>query len=291
MDKVIATFYNRIELIKKIPIDVIPKKIEFILSTDESATQDEISLAHQYCCPLCINRSITSDIYPNNTCYICNRKCCNYCSMIEFSRYVCKSKSCMVINRFNKQEISIEQLNDKTRDISYDNFIQWLVLQSKRERQLGSLRALLLIDALYASIINISLKQDNNTSSYFITSHIKPENIEINKRFMEIKNREVIFILLPDKTLSQMTFVGDEKVSHTIEYLILHYIVGLPQGKIVLHFNNVRLEPTHYLSDYNIQIGDILRLSYELKGGFKRHSRLNGIHKLKKSKKQNNLLL
>ena len=285
MDKVIATFYNRIELIKKIPIEIIPKKIEFILSTDESATQDEISLAHQYCCPLCINRSISSDIYSNNTCYICNRKCCNYCSMIEFSRYVCKSKSCYIMNRFNKQEISIDQLYDKTRDISYDNFIQWLVLQSKRERQLGPLRALLLIDALYASIINISLKQNIDTTSYFITSHIKPENIEINKRFMEIKKREVIFIVLPDKTLSQMTFVGDEKVSHTIEYLLLHYIIGLPRGKIVLHFNNIRLEPNHYLSDYDIQIGDILRVSYELKGGLKRHSRLNGIHKLKKSKK------
>jgi hypothetical protein len=288
MDKVIAKFHSRIESIRKMPIEIMPKKIEFIVSSNESTTQQEISAAREYCCPLCINRSIKNDVYRYNTCYICNRKCCNYCSFIEFNRSICKSKSCHLLNRFNKQEISLDQLFNKTRDSCHDNLIQWLVLQSNREIQLGPLRALLLIDILHSSLIHIDILHEH-TADHFITSHLDPVNIEFNKRFMDINQKDLIFIKLPDDTLAQMTFVGDEKVSHVIKYLILHYYVGTSRGKIILYLNDIQLDSTQYLTDYNIQLGDTLRLSYILKGGkVKRHSKLNVIQKksqkLQKSK-------
>jgi len=289
MDKVIAKFHSRIESIRKMPIEIMPKKIEFIILSNESATQQEISAAREYCCPLCINRSINNHVYEYSTCYICNRKCCNYCSFIEFNRSVCKSKSCHILNRFNKQEISLDQLFNKTRDSCHDNLIQWLVLQSNREIQLGPLRALLLIDILYSSLIHIDMLH-GHTSDHFITSHLDPVNIEFNKSFMEIKQKDVIFIKLPDDTLAQMTFVGDEKVNDVIKYLILHYF--LHRGKIILHLNDIQLDSKQYLSDYNIQLGDTLRLSYELKGGKgKRHSKLNSIDKLKRKSKKKNITL
>jgi hypothetical protein len=162
------------------------------------------------------------------------------------------------------------------------------VLQSNREIQLGPLRALLLIDILHSSLIHIDILHEH-TADHFITSHLDPVNIEFNKRFMDINQKDLIFIKLPDDTLAQMTFVGDEKVSHVIKYLILHYYVGTSRGKIILYLNDIQLDSTQYLTDYNIQLGDTLRLSYILKGGkVKRHSKLNVIQKksqkLQKSK-------
>jgi hypothetical protein len=60
-----------------------------------------------------------------------------------------------VVHKFKKQLLPQHMLADVFERVSRDLLCQWLVLQSKRESELGPLRALYLIDARNAAISSL----------------------------------------------------------------------------------------------------------------------------------------
>jgi hypothetical protein len=71
---------------------------------------------------------------------------------------VCRSQTCLAIDSFSRQQLSLHALAAECERISRNLLCQWLVLQSKGETQLAPLRALTLVDAKHAALSAISAR-------------------------------------------------------------------------------------------------------------------------------------
>jgi hypothetical protein len=152
MSTVFAKFNSRCDAIRRAPLQCIPDRVAYILSTRESATPEQAAAAEQCCCPLCMQAIFDGSKAEIRVCSICSRRCCDICSQFDGQAVICRSHTCTAVHRFNRHELSPQMLAVEFERISRDLLCQWLVLQSKREADLGPLRALYLIDARNAAM-------------------------------------------------------------------------------------------------------------------------------------------
>ncbi len=152
MSSVLSKFNSRCDAIRKAPLQCVPDRVAYILSTRESATPEQAAAAEQCCCPLCMQAIFDGSKLESRACSICSRRCCEICSQVNSGAVVCRSQTCAVVHRFKMRELSPQVLPSECERISRDLLCQWLVLQSKREADLGPLRALYLVDARNAAM-------------------------------------------------------------------------------------------------------------------------------------------
>ena len=152
MSTVFAKFNSRCDAIRRAPLQCIPDRVAYILSTRESATPEQAAAAEQCCCPLCMQAIFDGSKAECRVCSICSRRCCDICSQVDGQAIICRSHTCAAVHRFNRHELPLQVLAVEFERISRELLCQWLVLQSKREADLGPLRALYLIDAKHAAL-------------------------------------------------------------------------------------------------------------------------------------------
>ena len=155
MSSVFSKFNSRCDAIRKAPLQCVPDRVAYILSTRESATPEQAAAAERCCCPLCMQAIFDGSKAECRVCSICNRRCCGICSQVDGEAVVCRSHTCVTVHKFMKNDLSLEVLPFECERISRDLLCQWLVLQSKREADLGPLRALYLIDARNAAMASM----------------------------------------------------------------------------------------------------------------------------------------
>jgi hypothetical protein len=155
MSTVFSKFNSRCDAIRRAPLQCVPDRIAYILSTRESATVEQAIAAEHCCCPLCMQAIFDGSKGDCRVCSICNRRCCDICAQFDGESLVCRSHTCAAVRKFRKKELSLQALPSECERISRDLLCQWLVLQSKREADLGPLRALYLIDARNAAIASM----------------------------------------------------------------------------------------------------------------------------------------
>ena len=157
MTTVFQMFQRRCDGINSTSVDKIPGRIDYILSTSQTATQPQAAAANQCCCPLCMQMIFDGTKYVGTMCSICSRRCCDVCSHNDGHVVICNSQTCAVKNRFNRGELSPRTYAATLEETSKRVIRQWLVLQNKNEADLGPLRALYLIDAKNAAIESIQV--------------------------------------------------------------------------------------------------------------------------------------
>lgn len=155
MSTVFSKFNSRCDAIRKAPLQCVPDRVAYILSTRESATPEQAAAAEQCCCPLCMQAIFDGSKMQSRTCSICSRRCCDVCSQADGDAVVCRSHTCVAVHKFKKRELLLHVLPSECERISRDLLCQWLVLQSKREADLGPLRALYLVDARNAAMASM----------------------------------------------------------------------------------------------------------------------------------------
>jgi hypothetical protein len=155
MSSVFSKFNSRCDAIRRAPLQCVPDRIAYILATRESATPEQAAAAEQCCCPMCMHAIFDGSKAESRVCSICSRRCCDICSQFDGEALVCRSHTCAAVRKFKKKELSLEALPSECERISRDLLCQWLVLQSKREADLGPLRALYLIDARNAAVASM----------------------------------------------------------------------------------------------------------------------------------------
>jgi hypothetical protein len=155
MSSVFSKFNSRCDAIRKAPLQCVPDRVAYILSTRESATPEQAAAAERCCCPLCMQAIFDGSKAECRVCCVCSRRCCGICSQVHGEAVVCRSHTCAAVHKFMKNELSLEELPSECERISRDLLCQWLVLQSKREADLGPLRALYLIDARNAAMASM----------------------------------------------------------------------------------------------------------------------------------------
>ncbi len=95
---------------------------------------------------------------PCDTCSICRRRCCPACSLPSPTSIICRSHTCLAIDSFARQQLSLHALAAACERITRDLLCQWVALQCKAEPQLAPLRALLLVDARHAALSAVEAK-------------------------------------------------------------------------------------------------------------------------------------
>ena len=155
MSTVFSKFNSRCDAIRKAPLQCVPDRVAYILSTRESATPEQAAAAEQCCCPLCMQAIFDGSKAQTRECSICSRRCCDVCSQPDGDAVVCRSHTCAAVRKFQKRQLSLHVLPSECERISRDLLCQWLVLQSKREADLGPLRALYLVDARNAAMASM----------------------------------------------------------------------------------------------------------------------------------------
>ncbi len=149
---VLSKFNSRCDAIRRAPLIVIPDRIAYIFNTRDAATPEQAAAAEKCCCPLCMQAIFDGSKAEFRTCSICSRRCCEICSQETAGAVVCRSKTCGVVRNFKRGDLSPQDLQSVCERTSRDLLCQWLVLQSKREADLGPLRALYLVDARNAAM-------------------------------------------------------------------------------------------------------------------------------------------
>lgn len=155
MSSVFSKFNSRCDAIRKAPLQCVPDRVAYILSTRESATPEQAAAAEQCCCPLCMQAIFDGSKTECRVCSVCNRRCCEICSNDHGGAVVCRSHTCAAVYKFKMRELPLQVLPSECERISRDLLCQWLVLQSKREADLGPLRALYLVDARNAAMASM----------------------------------------------------------------------------------------------------------------------------------------
>jgi hypothetical protein len=145
-------FNSRCAAIRKAPLLCVPDRVAYIFSTREAATPEQAAAAERCCCPLCMQAIFDGSKAEFQTCSICHRRCCEFCSRDASGNVVCNSKTCAAVYEFMIGKLSPLVLSSECERISRDLLCQWLVLQSKKEAVLGPLRALYLVDARNAAM-------------------------------------------------------------------------------------------------------------------------------------------
>jgi hypothetical protein len=161
MCDILAQYHKRCQLVLTLPVAVLPRKIESLLSDSESTTKEA---AEQCSCPLCIQVLFDGGRDPRDVCSVCHRRCCEVCTLRLENSIICRSQTCLTIDKFNKRQLSLESLAVECERISRDLLRQWVALQFKGEMQLGPLRALTLFDAKNAALRSIAAKAQLHTA-------------------------------------------------------------------------------------------------------------------------------
>jgi hypothetical protein len=152
MSTILSNFKRRCDGIKQVPVQALPDRIDYILASLQSNTQQQAVLAELCCCTLCIQVKLNGSNPQNQMCSICNRICCDICSHNDDKVLICKSRTCAAMHKRNKKQMPIESSSAEFEQICKELMCQWLVLAQKNEASLGTLRALYLIDAKNAAL-------------------------------------------------------------------------------------------------------------------------------------------
>ena len=136
-------------------ISTIPPRVASIFASGETANKQECGAAELCCCQHCANSYInTNRLDSSMRCASCGRSGCEVCILKRSDgRQQCNSRVCDLVSKlyvgaFNLQEFCLE-----AEKLSRMLMQQWLVLQFKQERQLGSLRAYFLVQSRYAALL------------------------------------------------------------------------------------------------------------------------------------------
>ena len=151
-------YRKRCDQVRRFSIDVLPQKIDALLNALDSTTENESIAAQQCCCPLCIQVLFDRGHALFDSCSICQRRCCDVCSFRVENSTICRSQTCILVNKFIRRQLSSQALAEQCDLISRDLLRQWVVLQLKGEILLGPLRALTLVDARNAALCSIAAK-------------------------------------------------------------------------------------------------------------------------------------
>lgn len=153
---ILTEFSKRCRQVRKLPAHALPSKIESLLKSFESTSEEQAAAADHCCCPLCMLLMFDGGSAPHDACSICQRRCCHVCSFRVADSVVCRSQTCSAISKFNSCQFSLQELAVECERISRDLLCQWVVLQLKGELQLGPLRALILVDARNAALRSLA---------------------------------------------------------------------------------------------------------------------------------------
>jgi hypothetical protein len=147
---------QRCEQIDRADIGNIPERIEFICDSGKTATTEQTAAAMECCCPLCME-GIEKKTAPQAVCFVCQRRCCQFCSHVRDGNVVCISKTCGIL--LGAGDLSSQEMFSTCVSTCKHLLCQWLVLQEKNEKCLGPLRALVLMDALRSAKKAIELQE------------------------------------------------------------------------------------------------------------------------------------
>jgi hypothetical protein len=149
MAKRLKKFDERCQQIEDCALNRFPERIKFIRDSGDVATPHDLAAAEVCCCPLCMNEHLERHTEPSVKCSVCQRRCCQICSNVRDGKVVCISKTCAIL--CDERKLSSQEMFLTCVRTCKHLLCQWLVLQEKKERSLGPLRALVLKDAQYAA--------------------------------------------------------------------------------------------------------------------------------------------
>ena len=156
MHRRIEKHKERCEKIASASINDVPERIGFICASGKAATTEEFAAANECCCTLCMN-GLEEGTESQAVCFVCQRRCCPFCSHVRNGNVVCISKTCGIL--LGAGDLSSQDMFSTCVRTCKHLLYQWLVLQEKNEKCLGPLRALVLMDALRSAKKAIELQE------------------------------------------------------------------------------------------------------------------------------------
>ena len=153
-------------------ISTIPKRVASIFASGETANSQECAAAELCCCQLCADAYInTSKLDSSMRCASCGRSGCQVCiSQRSDGRKQCNSRVCGLVSKLHIGTLNLQTFCIEANKLSRMLMQQWLVLQFKQERQLGSLRAYFLVQSRYAALLCLQaadlIKCSQNQNEY-----------------------------------------------------------------------------------------------------------------------------
>jgi hypothetical protein len=137
-------------------ISTIPLRVSVIFASGDAATREEVAASERCCCHRCAESFVASGkLNTALVCACCGRSGCHHCvAEISPGRNQCSSRVCALVSELRAGSCNLQEFRDKS-DITSRLFMkQWLVLQFKKERQLGALRAHYLAQSRYAALLS-----------------------------------------------------------------------------------------------------------------------------------------
>ena len=134
-------------------ISTIPLRVATIFACGETASVEEQNAAERCCCRDCADKFIASGkLSVSIACDFCGRCGCLKCLVQRADgRSMCNSRICLLSSRLHDGSCNIQDFCVESDQLSRVLMQQWLVLQFKQERELGSLRAYFLVQCRSAA--------------------------------------------------------------------------------------------------------------------------------------------
>jgi hypothetical protein len=156
MDRRLRKYQERCKHIASASINYVPERIGIICASGKAATTEQLAAANECCCTLCMN-GLEEGTASQAVCFLCQRRCCPFCSHVKDGNVVCNSKTCDIL--LGAGDLSSQEMFSTCVRTCKHLLCQWLVLQEKNEKCLGPLRALVLMDALRSAKKAIELQE------------------------------------------------------------------------------------------------------------------------------------
>ena len=135
-------------------ISRIPLCVARIFASGETANSEERNAAERCCCQHCADQFIASGkLDSSRVCMNCERSGCHLCiTQSSDGSNQCNSQVCELVSRLRSGACNIRKFCFESDRLARKLMHQWLVLQFKQERQLGSLRAYFLVQSRTAAL-------------------------------------------------------------------------------------------------------------------------------------------
>ena len=137
------------------PISTIPLRVASIFASGQTASIEERNAAERCCCRSCADAFVASGkLDTSHVCARCGRCGCQNCvTKCSDGRNQCNSRVCELLSHLQSGSCDLGKFCFESDKLGRILMHQWLVLQFKQERQLGSLRAYFLVQSRYAALL------------------------------------------------------------------------------------------------------------------------------------------